>query len=116
MERRAVNLVLSDELELLKTSDNFIKIKLDDGEILRVFYDNGIYTITHALPTGKRYFSDTSSDRKELIMNIVSSYHVKTISLKNGAEVYSKKNLLRRMKQINSFGLDSESKYLNSLI
>jgi len=120
LDKRAVNAVLSDELELQKGTDELIKVKLEDGELFRIFYDSDskIWILTHALPKTRRYFPDFDSHDKQAIIDIVNEYPIKSISLKNDHPVYSKDRLITRMKQLSRFGKKkmSEEKYLRSLM
>jgi hypothetical protein len=112
MTTRAINVILSDELEKLKKKDNVIEIILNDGEMLRIFgeyiNDGYLWSITHALPSRRRYFCDIDSPDKEEILAIVNRYKVKSISLRNGPELYSESKFLKRMKGVFNFG---KSKY-----
>jgi hypothetical protein len=108
MERRAINSILLDELQKIKGTNEIIEIKLQDNELFRissevdpVMYGNRVlWIITHALPSGRRYFSDTYSDSIGVILNIISSYPIKSINKRNGPELYSKAKLLKRMKEL----------------
>jgi hypothetical protein len=80
MERRAINSILLDELQKIKGTNEIIEIKLQDNELFRissevdpVMYGHRVlWIITHALPSGRRYFSDTYSDSIGVILNIIS--------------------------------------------
>ena len=108
MATRAVNVILSDELEKLKKIDNVIEIILEDNEMLRILgeheNDGYLWSITHALPSRGRYFRDIDSPDKEEILAIVNNYDVKSIKIRNGPEIYSKSKFLKRMKGVFKFG------------
>jgi len=108
MTNRAVNVILSDELEKLKKIDNVIEIILEDNEMLRIMgereNDRYLWSITHALPLRRRYFRDIDSYNKEDILAIVNDYNVKSIKIRNGPEIYSKSKFLKRMKGVFNFG------------
>jgi len=120
MESRAINSILSDELEKIKTTNKIIEIKLDDGEMFRISFDDNFWTITHALPSTRRYFSDTHADNKGVILTLISSYKVKSINILNGPELYSKAKMFKRLKELRFgkkkiYSFDSDIKFLKSL-
>ena len=101
MESRVINNLLSEELEKYQT----LEIKLENGETFRTFYEigenrNNTWTLTHALPSEKRYFSDIVSENKNDIINKINNYPIKSINIRGGPEIYSKLKLHKRMKEL----------------
>jgi hypothetical protein len=100
IEKRAVEAVL-----LSVKMDNVI-ILLYDGEKFRIFSQpfggKTFYTLTHSLPTYKRFFPDMDSEDKNEIIHKVLEYPVKEI-ISNGDVIYSKSKLINRLKNL-SFG------------
>ena len=96
---------ISDELEKMKRKNVILEIKLENGEILRIFGEhfNGtfIWSLSHVLVSiTRKYFQDFDSDNKELLINTIIHYPIKFINIRNGAQIYSNKKVIKRLKEI----------------